>query len=140
MTVQDPTRLTAGAQAWEIIVGTLSYFVAGSLFIVLAMTIQLDILIKLLLVILGLLLLLCAPISIILTFWTSSTPVASKIHTMGKPILLVATMLSATNAMVSIIQLFGGISWQSSVYAWYMVVFLLLFIAAMIVFYIRIRR
>lgn len=140
MTMQCSTQPTPGARVWEIIVGTLSYFVAGSMFIELAATLPLNFLVKGLLAILGPLLLLCAPISVIFTFWASSTSIASKMLTIGKPILLVAALISLSKAMVNIVPLFGGTSWQSTVYVCALVGFLLLFIVAMIIFYVRARE
>jgi hypothetical protein len=139
MAIQN-TPTSTGLRIWEILVGTLSYFVAGSQFIVLGMTLHLNVVAKCLLLILGPLLLLCAPISVIFVLWEYTMPIASKIFALGKPVLFAATIVSLTNAMIGIVQLFGGNGWQSSIYLCYLLAFLVLFIVVMIVIIVRDRR
>jgi len=121
--------------------GTLSYFTAGSLFIVVVLPKQLDTLTDWLLLVVGFLLLASAAISAILTFPKSTLSIASKILLIGKPILILAAALSAINTMSDLTQAFGVQGCQPMLYSGYVVfVFFPLFVAAMIISTVRSRQ
>jgi len=131
MTKQNQSRPLTGDQSIDLIFGGVSYIAVGSMFFILAMTLSLGCILQALLVVLGSLLLLYAPISTILSLCQSITPIVTKIHTIVKTFLLMASIFSVAIALVSIPKLLGADSCLSFPYQLYVYFFLILFLLAM---------
>ena len=132
-TPKQNSSLQSYKQRLEIIADAVSCLMAGSLFVIFVMTLPLHVLINLLLLVIGGLLILFAPILLIFTYNKSLVSKAVGLLKIGKPVLFTAALLSVANTMVKIIGLFGGDSCQSLAYAIWVVVFLFMLIGALIV-------